>query len=107
MRELKFRAWHTKLEFMWRNYTATKMLSDRNSVLPHEHNHYYEIMQFTGMKDKNGKEIYESDILLWNSLDEDGSESYEVYWEGGRYMIKEIRTGHIDDLTDTDDLTVI
>ena len=107
MRVLKFRAWNTKLEAMHVNHTATQILSDRNLGFTNIHNHLYEIMQFTGLYDKNWKEIYESDILLWNSLDEDGSESYEVYWGGGRYMIKEIRTGHIDDLTDTDDLTVI
>jgi len=53
MRVLKFRAWNTKLEAMHVNHTATQILSDRNLGFTNIHNHLYEIMQFTGLYDKN------------------------------------------------------
>ena len=51
MREIKFRGWDSK---------ENKMLPPEN--LPND----YIFMQFTGLKDKNGKEIYEGDIGLFD-----------------------------------------
>jgi len=68
MREIKFRAWH--LGYSKKGHTMLiepKMLFDNE---PGDCLRWFsdgqkisDIMQYTGLKDKNGKEIYEGDIL--------------------------------------------
>lgn len=55
MREVKFRAWNKQI-----NRWTSNVLVDLTSPVVSS---YIELMQYTGLKDKNGKEIYEGDIV--------------------------------------------
>jgi uncharacterized phage protein (TIGR01671 family) len=56
MREIKFRAWDKEDKVMVEFFPGDN-LSDEYFCEP------FIIMQYTGLKDKNGKEIYEGDIV--------------------------------------------
>ena len=55
-REIKFRAWDGKKMLYSDNIGGFAIDDLRNGF-------WQDVMQFTGLKDKNGKEIYEGDIL--------------------------------------------
>ena len=89
MRTIKFRAWN-----------GTKMLLSENAdfyLMPNNkvqipsstgHEFYdrdYPIMQFTGLLDKNGKEIYEGDVVEFIDCDGRCSNCVVEFKDGGFY----------------------
>ena len=74
-REIKFRAWDKRFKKM--DYASPM------AILNIEDNDH-EIMQYTGLKDKNGKEIYEGDIVVDKYTKETNC---EVFFYDGAFRV--------------------
>ena len=64
MREIKFRVWCKEGECMldWEHLISEGDFREQMISASQEDAYYSPLMQYTGSKDKNGKEIYEGDI---------------------------------------------
>lgn len=90
MREIKFRAWDkgsnqfvddviltaNKYGFLYQNYNKCEFMGEDRDIV---------LMQYTGLKDKNGEDIYEGDILKGGYM---GFNVSEVVFYVGSFGIK-------------------
>lgn len=94
-RELKFRAWDVKENKMYHEFMGMDchgewiQLADQFYISGDDN---FKLMQFTGLKDKEGKEIYEGDILEATRQTHekqplrDGNRYSKVVFEDGAFM---------------------
>ena len=77
MREIKFRAWHDTKQSMMQEGDNYGTSSGIDCLVYKQQGQPVELMQYTGLLDKNGVEIYEGDIVKYHQAEY--SEETELY----------------------------
>lgn len=103
MREIKFRAWDTERREMakviaWEEDGEITLQDSKGGIWKTVAHYIAVVMQYTGLTDKNGTEIFEGDVVAandytvtmlnhWGKETEEKISLYEIRFFEGRYML--------------------
>lgn len=80
MREIKFRAWAKDTK----QFEYCGLYDSHKLFVEHNLGSEYILMQYTGLKDKNGKEIWEGDIV------ENNDYKWKIDFYDGSFVMRQI-----------------
>lgn len=81
MREIKFRIWHEETKRFYYLYLSEVIGLERVLSIPANSI----LQQYTGLRDKSGKEVFEGDLIQYNRQSSYDGVSLEAKWSSDRW----------------------